>query len=248
MRGAKIEDIAQRAKQTSSTHSVSELIVHVGTNNTSDDPETIAAKITSLCDNLQPTSVTISSTIHRKYQSLPERKKVDDANELLKSITTRKHWGFIDNRNINTDHLMTDGVHLDSVGVRVLAKNIITHIAGPSECAYRSSPSHDVMPQRIPFGDILFSEALKKPVTAARDISTGFRVSNPYYPSPQPARHHPRRAAIRRTTQPHDECSRYLETVRTLLKDLAEPTLRTSNVNLIKPNVIFRLLTLTSEV
>ena len=98
MRGAKIEDIAQRAKQTSSTHSVSEVIINVGTNDTSDDPETIAANITSLCDILQPpTPVTISSIIHRKYQSLPERKKVDDANELLKSITTRKHWGFIDN-------------------------------------------------------------------------------------------------------------------------------------------------------
>ena len=160
MRGAKIEDLAQRAKETASKHSVSEVIVHVGTNNTSDDPETIAAKITSLCDTLQPTPVTISSIIHRKYQSLSQRKKVDDSNELLKSITTRKHWGFIDNRNINTDHLMTDGVHVNSVGVRLLAKNIITHIAGRSECSHRSTSSHDVTPQRTPFGEILFSEAL----------------------------------------------------------------------------------------
>ena len=220
MRGAKIEDLAQRAKETASKHSVSEVIVHVGTNNTSDDPETIAAKITSLCDTLQPTPVTISSIIHRKYQSLSERKKVDDSNELLKSITTRKHWGFIDNRNINTDHLMTDGVHVNSVGVRLLAKNIITHIAGPSECSHRSTSSHDVTPQRTPFGEILFSEALKKPVVVARDISTGFRVSNQYYPSPQPIRHQPRRAAIRRTPHRDDEWSRYLETVRTLLNPL----------------------------
>ena len=225
MRGAKIEDVAQRANDIASMHSVSEVIIHVGTNNTSDDPETIAAKITSLCDTLQPTSVTTSSIIHRKYESLPERKKVDDANELLKSITTRTHWGFIDNRNINTDHLMTDGIHVNSVGVRLLAKNIITHIAGPSECAYRSSPSHDFTPQRTPFGDILFSEALKKPVAGARHMSTGFRVSNQYYPrryypSPQPIRHEPRRAATRRTTQPHDEWSRYLDTVRTLLNPL----------------------------
>ena len=119
MRGAKIEDVVQRAKDIASKHSVSEVIIHVGTNNTSDDPETIAAKITSLCDTLQPTSVTISSIIHRKYQSLRERKKAEDANELLKSITTRKHWGFIDNRNINTDHLMTDGIHVNSGGVRL---------------------------------------------------------------------------------------------------------------------------------
>ena len=220
MRGAKIEDVAQRAKETASKHSVSEVIVHVGTNNTSDDPETIAAKITSLCDTLQPIPVTISSIIHRKYQSLSERKKVDDSNELLKSITARKHWGFIDNRNINTDHLMTDGVHVNSVGVRLLAKNIITHIAGPSECSHRSTSSNDITLQRTPFGEILFSEALKKPVVVARDISTGFRVSNQYYPSPQPIRHQPRRAAIRRTPHRDDEWSRYLETVRTLLNPL----------------------------
>ena len=52
MRVAKIKDVAQRAKETASKHSVSEVIVHVGTNNTSDDPETIAAKITSLSDTL----------------------------------------------------------------------------------------------------------------------------------------------------------------------------------------------------
>ena len=113
MLGAKIEDVAQRAKETASKRSVSEVIVHVGTNNTSDDPETIDAKITSLCDTLQPTPVTVSSIIHRNYQSLSERKKFDDSNELLKSITTRNHWGFIDNRNINTDHLMTDGVYVN---------------------------------------------------------------------------------------------------------------------------------------
>ena len=220
MRGAKIEDVAQRAKETASKHSVSEVIVHIGTNNTSDDPETIAAKITSLCDTLQPTLVTVSSIIHRKYQSVSERKKVDDSNELLKSITTRNHWGFIDNRNINTDHLMTDGVYVNSVGVRLLAKNIITHIAGPSECSRRSTLSHDVTTQITPFGEILFSEALKKPVAVARDVSTGFRVSNQYYPSPQPIRHQPRHAAIRRTTHRYDEWSRYLETVRALLNPL----------------------------
>ena len=190
------------------------MIVHIGTNNNSNDPETIAAKITSLCDTLQPTPVTVSPIIHRKYQSLSERKKVDDSNELLKSITTRNHWGFIDNRNTNTDHLMTDGVHVNSV---VLAKNIITHIAGPSECYRRSTLSLDVTPQRTPFGEILFSEARKKPVAVARDVSTGFRVSNQYYPSPQPIRHQLRRATIRRTTHRDDEWSRYLETVRTLL-------------------------------
>ncbi len=44
MRGAKIEDVAQRAKETASKHSVSEVIVHIGTNNTSDDQKPLPQK------------------------------------------------------------------------------------------------------------------------------------------------------------------------------------------------------------
>ena len=50
MRGAKIEDVAPNAKHLSTKHGVSEIIIHVGTNNTYDSPEKIAAKITSLCE------------------------------------------------------------------------------------------------------------------------------------------------------------------------------------------------------
>ena len=202
MRGAKIEDVAQRAKETASKHSVSEVIVHVGTNNTSDDPETIAAKITSVRDTLQPTPVTVSSIIHRKYQSLSERKKVDDSNELLKSITTRNHWGFIDSRNINTDGRSTRELSWSPVTGQ---EHHHTHRRSVGVCSRRSTPAQDVTPQRTPFGEILFSEVLKKPVAVARDISMGFRASNQYYPSPQPIRHQPRRAAIRRTTHRDDE-------------------------------------------
>ena len=66
MRGAKIEDVAPNAKHLSTKHGVSEIIFHVGTNNTYDSPEKIAAKTTSLCETLPTTSVTISSIIHRK--------------------------------------------------------------------------------------------------------------------------------------------------------------------------------------
>ena len=117
MRVAKIEDAAPNAKHLSTKHGVSEIILHVGTNNTYDSPEKIAAKITSLCETLPTTSVTISSIIHRKNQSVSQRKKVDDSNDLLKSIAKRNNWGFIDNGNINSDHLVSDGVYLNSRGV-----------------------------------------------------------------------------------------------------------------------------------
>ena len=105
-----------------------------------------------------------------------------------------------------TQHNTEYGVHLNSVGVSILAKNLINHIAGQSQSSCRSTPSYDVTSQRTPFGEILFSEAVKNPIAAARDISTGFRI-----------RHQARRVAIRKTTQPHDEWSRYLVKVRTLL-------------------------------
>ena len=206
MRGANIEDVAKRAKETASKHSVSEVIVHVGTNNTSDDPETIAAKITSLCDTLQPTPVTIASIIHRKYQSLSERKKVDDSNELLNSITTRNHWGFIDTRHINTDHLM-HGRSTRELSWSPFSGQEHHHTHRRSIGVF---PSINSNARRHAAENPLFSEALKKPVAVAREISTGFRVSNQYYPSPQPIRHKPRRAAIRRTTHRDDEWSRYL--------------------------------------
>ena len=76
---------------------------------------------------------------------------------------------------------MTDGVNLNSAGVCLLAKNIITHIAGPSEGTYQSTPLHDITLQRTRFGEILFSDALKKPATAAWDIAIEFRVSNQYW-------------------------------------------------------------------
>ena len=185
MRGAKIEDVAPNGKHLSTKHGVSEIILHVGTNNTYDSPEKIAAKITSLCETLPTTSVTISSIIHRKNQSVSQRKKVDDSNDLLKSIAKRNNWGFIDNGNINSEHLVSDSVHLNSRGVGLFAKNIIQHIAGPSEETDRHTP------QRTPFGEILFAEALNKPAVGYRDRLTVFQRSNQHYPYSQPKRLQP---------------------------------------------------------
>ena len=97
----------------------------------------------------------------------------------------------------------------------------------PSECSRRLTLSHNVTTQRTPFGEILFSEALKKPVAVARDVSTGFRVSNQYYPSPQPIRHQPRRDSE------NNSSIRRMEPIPRNGQNTAEPTVRTSNVNLI---------------
>ena len=180
MRGAKIEDIAWNAKHMSTKYNVSDIILHVGTNNTSDSAETIASKITSLGESLKPKKVTISSIIHRIKQTVLQRKKVDDANDLLKSIAQRNGWDFIDNTNITLDHLVSDGVHLNTIGVRLLATNIIQHIGGSSaKASPRTSvinPNH----QRAPFGAISYSDALKTGA-GTRGYSV-FQLSNQHYP------------------------------------------------------------------
>ena len=160
MRGAKIEDLAPNATHLSAKYDVSGIILHVGTNNTSDNPENIAAKITSLGESLKRRAVTISSIIHRKNKSAPQRKKVDCSNNLLKSTTTQNAWGFIDNGNINSTHLVSDGAHLNSPGVRLLATNIIQHIAGLPKNTRGTTP-RCIPCHRTPFGKTLFSDVLK---------------------------------------------------------------------------------------
>ena len=40
-------------------------------------------------------------------------------------------WGFVDNDNISSsEHLERDGIHLNPIGVKTLAMNIISHLRG----------------------------------------------------------------------------------------------------------------------
>ena len=225
MRGAKIEDIAWNAKHMSTKHNVSDIILHVGTNNTSDSAEIIASKITSLGESLQPKKVTISSIIHRTKQTVLQRKKVDDANDLLKSIAQRNGWDFIDNTNITLDHLVSDGVHLNTKGVRLLANNIIQHIGGPPvKASHRTSVTNSNQ-RRTPFGAVSYSDALKTPTGAGTRASSVFQLSNQHYPHQrQPRQRQPlnyqRGFKLPHSThlRPRDqEWNQYLKKVRELL-------------------------------
>ena len=131
---------------------------------------------------MQPKKVTISSIIHRIKQTVLQRKKVDDANDLLKSIAKRNGWAFIDNKNITLDHLVSDGVHLNTIGVRLLANNIIQHIGGTSARASHRTPVINSNHKRTPFGAISYSDALKTPTGAGTRASSVFQLSNQHYP------------------------------------------------------------------
>ena len=93
--GAKINDAFDITKDLVETHQVSEIIIHLGTNNlTSDDePNEIVAKMASFCDNLSKSftmlkTITISTIIHRSqatpYLDWHRRKKTPRGREFLR--------------------------------------------------------------------------------------------------------------------------------------------------------------------
>ena len=85
--GAKIDDLSTMIMDGSIVIQTSELIVHVGTNNTRDDAETISTKIESLCEMAQVKfairDITISSIIHRHRR---EHDKIVSVNKLIRQI------------------------------------------------------------------------------------------------------------------------------------------------------------------
>ena len=54
-------------------------------------------------------------------------------NDRLKAICLRKGWSFIDNSYIKIEHLKHNSIHLNKVGVKLLASNIIRQAFRPSD-------------------------------------------------------------------------------------------------------------------
>ena len=198
MRGAKIEDLAEKVQDLSTKHCVNRVVFHAGTNNIDDSPDTVVSKISSLCETVHPIKVTVSSIIHRRNQSLLQKKRLEEVNELLKSISSQKNWGYIDNRNITLDKLASDGVHLNQRGVGSLAKNIIQNIVN-------STGYHNSM--------------LKQ--TQNTSYTSTFQLSNQYQPHRKLSKQNPSviPMANARKCQEKD-WRKYLRTVRQLLNPL----------------------------
>lgn len=134
--GATIEDLSAMITDGSvlPVLQTTELIVHVGTNNTRDDAETISKKLESLCEMAQGkyaiNDITISSIIHRSPANKREHDKIVSANTLIRQICFLHSWKFINNDNINQRLLAYDGVHLGGFGITVFARNFIRHLRG----------------------------------------------------------------------------------------------------------------------
>ena len=136
--GLKVEHACDIAVKTANEQNASEVILHIGTNNiTSNDPVDIATQIESIGDQILTKcatvkQVTLSSIISRRTGP-SHMSKINEVNNLLRSLQIKRNWGFIDNNNIDPDaHLNQDGIHLSTNGIKILAGNIIRHLRGES--------------------------------------------------------------------------------------------------------------------
>lgn len=109
-----------------------QIIVHIGTNDlSSNDSRHVAEQIVNLCDNVTQnypsTRVSISSLTQRTDNPAMKH-KVIETNKILRTFSTSRGWGFIDNSKIGNTMLNTSGLHLNEKGSAALAKNIMNHI------------------------------------------------------------------------------------------------------------------------
>ena len=149
--GARVEEVFETTKSLANAFHVSELILHVGTNNVATCENSLIEKqIESLCDQVladcpSATSITISSIIQRKIFQNDLREKTIELNKLLRALTHRRGWGFIDNSSIDpSTHLVNDGVHLNVNGTKTFASLLSAHIDRRSATDKPSTASQDM--------------------------------------------------------------------------------------------------------
>lgn len=108
-----------------------EVILHIGTNDLRDNtPKQVAESIINLTDNICQNStarVAVSSLVQRTDDPTLTS-KVTETNKILKTFTSNRAWGFIDNSRIGASMLNKSCLHLNESGSSALAKNIMHHI------------------------------------------------------------------------------------------------------------------------
>ena len=101
--------------------------LHVGTNDIQrKEPDEIVAEMKSLCQGIVSQSlskIAISEVIKRQDPVI--NIKIDKTNSLLAKLCGKFKWQFIRHTNIDASKLNASGLHLNSQGTAMLAKNLI---------------------------------------------------------------------------------------------------------------------------
>ena len=155
LNGAKIEDAHNDVCKFANEYEVSEVVVHLGTNNLQcDESDVIIAKTISLLEQVHTIpgvkTIATSTIIHRLNETNQEYTKVSEVNAAIKLAANQRSWLVIDNDNIDPGlHLNADGVHLNRTGTITFAQNIIHFLRRSSrptsmDSQYKSLQSYDV--------------------------------------------------------------------------------------------------------
>ena len=104
------------------------MLIHAGTNNvSSSQSKQLAADVIDLAESaikLNPDiEVSVSGLIVTR--NTEQTKSIRLANGVIKSTCDDKGWVYIDNSQINIHHLKSSSIHLNKVGVKLLASNFI---------------------------------------------------------------------------------------------------------------------------
>ncbi len=116
----------------SNIQEVEEVIVHVGCNDlVSRSPQVVVTNIDNISKKLKErnphVNVSISEVLYRKDKS-HLNVKVVQTNDSLKKFCLQHGFDFITHGNIGFKHLDKYGLHLNSDGSRLFARNFINHI------------------------------------------------------------------------------------------------------------------------
>ena len=127
--GAKIKDLKHYCIPVLDTKP-KHAIIHCGTNDLrSRSPQEITKQMSDLCDLIVDKCpnihITVSSPIIRNDE---QDRKVTEVNTLLQSLCLQKNFSFLLHANIDKKCLNQSGLHLNTSGDSIIAKNFIETI------------------------------------------------------------------------------------------------------------------------
>ena len=110
------------------------VIIHIGSNDVAKGvyPKKIASNVESAGKKLQQINpkveVTTSAIFHQGNDLALNNLNVSKTNLLLRELCYHQGWSFLDNGNINFNHLDQRGMHLTKEGNHLFAKNVNDHV------------------------------------------------------------------------------------------------------------------------
>ncbi|CAB4000491.1 Hypothetical predicted protein [Paramuricea clavata] len=131
MPGAKSDQIKERLQTTLKSTHYDEVIIHAGVNDLSNSqPDQIIVQLTDMAASVNSsTKVSISSIITTRDKD--RNSAINLINSELKITCQSRGWVYIDNSRIGNEHLKFNSIHLNRVGVKLFASNIIRQSLRP---------------------------------------------------------------------------------------------------------------------